>query len=250
MNTEKVLTQHSVPLPVFRILLVEDDDQFIDQLQKFLQSFAARYYRIEFEVAKDVQSGSSLLRNAVAGNLPYDAALLDYMLPPAPGDQKQVKSIELAKYCVFQSVAGAPAASWIGQITSYEQDPEMSNFWPTQETSVRFRGGLYSKSGSDLLLVAQDMFFPEIKEPLSSEWLPAELGAVEAPVASRTSDAPEGFRLYPFIDRLRTVWPALDEETRKKALELFDIEPNDATSEELKRIGFRTFSCWEREGRN
>ncbi|TDU73255.1 hypothetical protein EI77_01724 [Prosthecobacter fusiformis] len=249
MNTQESLTNISIVLPAFRLLMVEDEVIWRDQLMKFLIDFAGSYYDIQFTLAQDAESAMSLLRSAVEQASPYDAVLLDYLLPSITGADP-VKSTELGKYCVYQALAGKPPARWIGQITSYSDDPDMVALWPSSDHPIPFRGGLYTKKASDLPLLAKDLFFPEIKEPLASEWLPEELGAVEMPIGRRTSNTPEGFNIYKFIHRMHTVWPALDEPTRGRALELFDIEPNDTLSTKITRIGFRAFSCWDRSTKN
>lgn len=236
-----------VQKPVFRILLVEDEPWFLKELVALLRDFCDDYYQLKFDVASDVETGLGLLKRAVDDHRPYDAVLLDYKLPASPRDPIPQKSIQLSLYCVAQSTTSNPPGRWIRQVTAYSDDPELRRFWNEHSGAKGFSSPVYSKDGVDLLRMARDMFFPEIKEPLDSQWLREELGAVELPIGRRKSNTPEGFSIYQFIDRLSTVWPALDEETRSKAMELFEIGPNDPNSPTLNRIGFRTFSCWNRK---
>jgi len=244
MNNIKSKRQATEPLPVFRIFVVEDQKTFREQLIKLLWEYACSYYRLDFTTSEDIESAMRILKNAALTDAPFDAVILDYNLPRTQDDNVPIKSTELGKYCVYQP-DGKPPGRWFGQITSFAEDSEMQRFWPTSGGSTVFRGGLFSKEANELVRMAKDMFFGEIKVPLESGWLLQEVGAVEVPIGRRESDAPTGFNIYQFIHRLGVVWPGLDENTRTKAISLFAVDPPDPCCAEVKRIGFRSFSCWD-----
>jgi CheY-like chemotaxis protein len=222
-------------LPPFRILIVDDDSSFTKVLCDFLTMFASAYYELEFICEENVYDGMRQLNNAVDQSHPFDVVLLDYVLPQSPGGPRK-KDLSLALFCTQH----AECCSWVAQLTAYPEDPELIKLWSNfnlDELSVRLLG----KSDSDFLKLAKAIFFREISIPLRSAWLPAELGQVEAVIA-RGGHAPRGFNIYRFIRRLGDVWPSLDEESRRRAMDLFSIEPGDPMSDFPKRIGLRSFA--------
>ena len=227
--------------PHFSVLLVEDDAHTIDQLTKYLREYTEDLYELEIIHAREVDTGLNLLTEASQGR-PYDAVLLDFHLPLKQGGSEAGTSLALVKYCLLNQ---AKPARWVGQLTAFGEDSAIKNIWPERDSAIDFRGGLFVKDEDDFSQIARDMFFPEIKEPLWSDWLLAELGAVEIPFGRDQEKAPEGFNIYSYINRLGRVWPRLDEETQTRARELFLIVPGEEPWDLPKQIGFKSFRCWD-----
>ncbi len=227
----------SIEKPGFRILLVEDDNRFREGFIQALTEVGACYYELEIDEASSVERGIHCLANA-RESAPYDGVILDFQLPASERDRSLQRTLTLNMWCF----ANPRIVRWVAQLTAWEEDPELKKFWEAPERlKGEYFGGIYAKTPADLIRLRCDLFFPEVKNPLRSDWLPIELGAVEAPLCGLHPNTPAGFNIYRFIHRLGTVWPDLDEVTRERARSLFSIK-EAGEFDPPKRIGLRAFT--------
>lgn len=221
--------------PRFRLLLVDDVRSFLQQLREYFCDVASEHYELEIEAVEARTPALNLLRGARDTGRFFNAAVLDYQLPDEPGGVP-TKDFSLAEWCI----RNPKVVQWVAQLSAYTGDSELQEFW-TQQEFEGFSGRLLSKEdASSLKTIADAIFFREIKEPLRSEWLPAELGRDEGALG-KVSKAPLGFDMYRFITRLGEVWPKLDNQSKQRAEELFVVEHDDEPELPPSRIGFRSF---------
>jgi CheY-like chemotaxis protein len=192
---------------VYRILIVEDDKLFREQLAQLM---AAKLPGSEIVAAADVQEALEFVREARKSGRPFLAAVVDLMLPQIHGSNPELD------YAV-ESEIFRMHGTLIFRITAFDSDAEVREYFDKarMRTSPRVLPVSKTEIGFSKRLIA------EIKRDRVARQM-AELFAVPTGRVERRGSAT--LALAALMSDISLFWSDFDEKDREPIREYFDVQ--------------------------
>jgi CheY-like chemotaxis protein len=210
---------------MFRILIVDDDEDLLDDLK---HSFDDKFPGSSIETAMTVNDGHRLIREAVNSRWPYHAAVLDFKLPRDKGLNEEVDE------SLCHEIRQTRQNTLVAHITSYVHDPqiidhlrnshsERTDPWPMiiDKTEDRWIPHLLKKMKAYLY---SNRIEARMDKLFGSYTKTASAGTPSLGRGGPDNDGSITMELATLCREIATYWEDLDEELQSRIEHTFDVD--------------------------
>jgi CheY-like chemotaxis protein len=205
---------------MFRILLVEDDEFTLSQMKALLHEALQEpdnQIHHQIDTAFDVQTARRLIESAVVTKRPYDAVVLDLILPSQSGAYAEFDE----SLCV--TIRALMPAALVVHVTAYENDEQVKTHVQKNHYEVVDRSFVLSKSPNFM-----DVFLNTLKSFLFGQQLEGKINDV-FPISRHIQRRPGGaasltHELAALCRDIAKHWNDLDEHRRGRVRTIFYVD--------------------------